>query len=77
MFLSISIMYIILSLLNKFLKNNSSFTYFILTQGHFFSLLLKTKGERERDINAREKHRSVASHLHPDQGSNPQHRHVP
>ena len=33
--------------------------------------------ERERNINVREKHRSVASHVHPNQGSTPQPRFVP
>ena len=33
--------------------------------------------ERERNIGVREKHPSVASHMHPDRGWNPQPRHVP
>ena len=28
--------------------------------------------ERERDVDVREKHQLVASHMRPDQGSNPQ-----
>ena len=32
----------------------------------------KRKGEREKNIYVREKHRSVASHLHRNQGWNPQ-----
>ena len=33
--------------------------------------------KRERNINVYDKHRLVASHMHPDQGPNPQSRHVP
>ena len=32
---------------------------------------LRKKGDRERNINAKEKHLSVASHMHPYYGSNP------
>ena len=35
------------------------------------------KEERERHIDVREQHWSVASHTHPDQESNPQLRFVP
>ena len=33
--------------------------------------------EREKNIDVKEKQRLVASHMHPDQGPNPQPRHVP
>ena len=35
------------------------------------------KGKRERDLDVREKHRLVASHMHSNQESNPQLRYVP
>ena len=42
------------------------------------SLLILERGEgRERNINVRVKHWSVASCMHPDWGPNPQPRHVP
>ena len=52
------------SVSSSFLKK----IFFILIRRQFFSLLLEREGrekERERDLNAREKHRSVASCTHP------------
>ena len=40
-----------------------------------FIYLFKRGEERERNINVTEKHRSVASCMHPDWGPNPQSRH--
>ena len=37
-----------------------------------FYWFLKREAGRERNINVIEKHQSVSSHVHPDQGSNPQ-----
>ena len=45
-----------------------------------FSLIFLERekgGERERNINIREKHRLFASRMHPDQGSNLQIRCMP
>ena len=48
----------------------------------FFKILVLERGEgrereRERNIDGREKHQSVASHTHPNQGPNLQPRHMP
>ena len=47
--------------------------FLILIGGNFSIAFLKSKGERERErnTNVRETHRSVASSIHPNQGSNP------
>ena len=42
-----------------------------------FSLLSEREGGRKRNINVREKHPLATSHVHLDQGSNPQPRHTP
>ena len=54
-------------------------SFFILTQGHFFPIVLLREEGRERNINGREKHLLVASHMPleqesylPGQGWNPQ-----
>ena len=57
----------------------------ILTQGRVFIDFRETRREvgrqgereRERDVNSKEKHQSVASCTHPDQGPHPQPRYVP
>ena len=61
-----------------------SFQYFVLKfflsfPEVIFSLLLERKGqqERKRSINVREKYQSVSPGTCPDQGPNPQSRHVP
>ena len=50
----------------------------ILIQGYVYCLLiLETEEGRERSIDVREKHRSVASCMHPNRELNPQTRYVP
>ena len=44
------------------------YLFFILTSGHFFLLLLKRGEGRERNIDVREKHQSVASYTRPRPG---------
>ena len=53
----------------------------MLTQGYALLLLLlpilERKGEKEKNIDGREKYQLVASQMHPNQGSNLQPRYVP
>ena len=51
----------------------------ILTQGHLFIAFREREREegRERNIDVREKHQLVASHIYNDQGLNLQPRYVP
>ena len=54
-------------------------TYFLYKI--FYLFIFRERGrmgkERERNIDAREKHQLVASHMHPNWGSNLQPKHVP